>query len=92
MSGDQHILTEAEIEDIVERGARRAIRGTLISLGVDADNPLETQQDFAALRDWRTTMTAIRSRGLKTVVAVLVTGLLAALWVGIKSYFPHSAP
>lgn len=45
--------TKALMEDVADRAARRAVVETLTGLGVDHKNPLETQRDFAALRDFR---------------------------------------
>lgn len=75
--------TKALIEDVAQEAANKAVEGALTKLGVDHQNPIEMQQDFARLREWRTSVDAIRRKGILTVVGVLVTGALAALWVGL---------
>ncbi len=45
--------TELLIRQVAEETARRAVNSTLTSLGIDHENPLETQQDMAALRELR---------------------------------------
>ena len=35
---------------------------------------------------WRTTTGAIKSKGLMTLMGILVSGLVAAAWVGIKDF------
>ena len=43
----------ALIEQIAQMTASRAVEKTLISIGVDHNNPIEAQRDMAALRDLR---------------------------------------
>ena len=45
--------TELLIRQVAEETARRAVESTLTMLGVDTENPLETQRDMAALRELR---------------------------------------
>ena len=74
------VLTVDELRklahDVVER--------TLTSFGIDVENPLEVQKDFARLREWRTAMDAMQRRGLMVVAGFLVSGLLAAIVIGVK--------
>jgi len=44
-------LTEAQVANIAERAADRATRQTLLTLGIDVDNPLDAQRDFAVMRE-----------------------------------------
>ena len=45
--------TKAMVERVAEQAAEQAVQKVLTSLGVDHVNPLETQRDMAALREWR---------------------------------------
>ena len=45
------MLDEADIAAIAERAADRAVRGMLTTLGIDVDDPLAAQKDFAILRE-----------------------------------------
>lgn len=65
---------------------REAVRETFLMLGVKVDDPIEVQKDFQHLREWRNTTESIKSKGLLTVMGILVSGMLAALWVGIKEF------
>ena len=76
-----HYLTRAEIADVVQQ----TVQETLISMGVDTSDPIEMQRDFQSLRDWRRTSEALRSKGLLTLVGILVAGVLGALVVGVRS-------
>lgn len=75
-----------ELKSLVETTAKETVRETLIQLGADVDNPLEMQDDFRTLREWRRSMDSIRTKAVTATVGVLVAGLLAAIWLGIKSY------
>lgn len=65
---------------------REAVRETFLMLGVKVDDPIEVQKDFQHLREWRTTTDSIKSKGLLTLMGILVSGLVAAAWVGIKDF------
>lgn len=45
----------------------------------------EGAKDFAYLRELRTTAESIKSKTLATVVGILITGVLSAVFLGIKS-------
>lgn len=98
--------TELLIRQVADETARRAVMSTLTTLGIDADNPLETQRDMAALRElrelvhdeefrkdlayirsWRLAMNKMQNKGLLTVVAVIVAGICAAVWAGVRTLF-----
>lgn len=68
---------------------REAVEQTLMTLGVDVKNPLQMQQDFARLREWRLAMDGVRRRGLKAVSGLLISGLIAALILGLKEQLQH---
>lgn len=46
--------TRVIVERVAQEAAHEAVTATLTSLGVDAQDPLEAQRDFAALRELRT--------------------------------------
>ena len=98
--------TELLIQQVADETARRAVESTLTMLGIDHENPLETQQDMAALRElrelvhdeefrkdlayirsWRLAMSKIQSKGILTIVGLVVAGICAAVWAGVKAYF-----
>lgn len=45
--------TKLILEKVAAEASERAVQKALTSLGVDHVNPLETQRDMAALREWR---------------------------------------
>lgn len=75
-------FSRSELRDLV----RDTVRETLSSLGADVANPQEMQRDFAALREWREGVTAVRKKAILTIVGTVLTGLGVALWLGIKHW------
>jgi hypothetical protein len=73
-------MEEKDMKQIV----KEAVKETLVSLGIDACDPMETQQDFHFLRDLRLTTGKIKSKARLAVVGVLVAAALGVLWIGIK--------
>jgi hypothetical protein len=71
-------------EKQVTRIVARTVRETLIELGIAHDAPLEMQKDFQVLREWRLASEAIRRKGVLTVFGIVIAGITAAFWVGLK--------
>lgn len=68
-----------EIREIANEAAEQTIKKLFLTLGVDISDPdaiLATQRDFQHMRVWRESSDAIKRHSLKTIVTVLVTGLL----------------
>ena len=97
--------TRLMVQEVAQEAAERAVAKALVSLGVDPSNPIETQKDMAALREWRELVSSeefqrdmmhlrkwrkavdsVQSKGMMSATGVIIGGLLAAAWVGIKSY------
>lgn len=80
---DPHGLTADEARVLI----RETVRETLLTLGLSTDDPIQVQKDFQHLREWRQTTEAVKSKALLAVVGVIVSGLVAAMWMGVKKYF-----
>ena len=76
-------LTKGELKEIVSE----SVHETFTLLGLDHENPLEMQRDFQYLREWRIASEKIKSQGLMVSIAVIITGLCGALWLGFKQMF-----
>lgn len=74
------ILTKDEIRHLICQGVEDA----MTKLGMDASNPLEMQRDFQHLRDWRLSVQSAKAKGILAVVGVLVSGMIGALFLGVK--------
>lgn len=71
-----------QLENIVAE----SVKQTLTALGIDSSNPLEMQKDMQHLRDWRQSVNQIRNKSMMTVIGIVVTGLVGAVWVGIQHF------
>ncbi len=84
MKNDQHVtMSEKELRTLISA----TVKDTLLSLGVDNTDPIEMQKDFQHLREWRLSTDAAKRKGVLAVVTVVVTGVLGAIAMGVKSYF-----
>lgn len=88
---DRDVVKDALREVLAEQTPRRAIirqtvHETLAELGVDHESPMDMQKDFAHLRDARVTMEQVRSKGILTIMGFLITGMIAAIWLGVKTF------
>jgi hypothetical protein len=77
-------LDTDEIREI-ERIVAESVRQTLIQLGIAAADPIEMQRDMQHLREWRKSMESIKAKTWMTILTVFLSGLLAALWLGMKA-------
>ncbi len=75
----------ASVEDVV----RSSVRETLITMGMDASNPLKLQENMAFLRDLQAAHEAVKSKGILVIVGMLVTSVAAAAWLGFKGMVAH---
>jgi len=78
---EAHRPVTMNVQDVV----RTAVQETLITLGMDASDPLRIQKDMAFLRDMRQAHGAMKSKGILVLVGLAVSGAAAAAWVGIKA-------
>lgn len=81
--GEHSHLTSTEIEIIVVK----AVRQTLMTLGVDLSTSAEVravQSDFAYMRRQRIGAENIAEWFKKSIVVIIASGALYALWAGIR--------
>jgi hypothetical protein len=80
-------MTHSEIQHIASESAKAAVRETLLTLGVNIGEPeavKKMQQDFAYLRDWREASGTIKARTITTIVGILVSGVVGAIWIALS--------
>jgi hypothetical protein len=78
------MMTEDEARKIAKEAAKEALHDMLVALGVDPEDELENQKDFAFVRDWRLSSQAVKRQGLAAAVGVIVIGVLGLVWLAIK--------
>ena len=78
----QEVLASSTTRDLIQG----TVRETLLQLGLDPKQPLEAQKDLAALRSWRLASGEIQKRGVLTAIGIMVSGILALLIVGFRTW------
>jgi hypothetical protein len=71
--------------DDVDTVVLKTIATILTSFGIEEEDRKELRSDFQHLRKWRKGVEQVERLGWGTVITVIVTGALGALWVGIKT-------
>jgi hypothetical protein len=77
---EQQRIREESIDAIV----LKAVASTLTSFGIEEDDRRELKADFHHLRRWRKSVEQALSYTFKAAITVVVTGLVGAVWLGIK--------
>ncbi len=81
MLAEERRLHYGDIDAIV----LRAITIILTSFGIEEEDRRELRADFEHLRRWRKSVEQVQSYTFKAVVTVIVTGLVGAVWLGVKA-------
>jgi hypothetical protein len=78
---EQQKLRHDDIDAVV----LKAVSTTLTSFGFDEQDRRELRADLQHLRSWRRSVEQAQSYTFKAVITVIATGLLGAVWLGVKS-------
>jgi hypothetical protein len=78
---EQQGIHHAEIDAVV----LKTVATILTSFGIEEGDRRELRADFQHLRRWRRSVEQAQSYTFKAVITVIVTGLLGAIWLGIKA-------
>ena len=78
--------SDPEFREELKEIVAESVRQTLMQLGIASNDPIEMQRDMQHLREWRRTMDTIKSKGLLTIIGMFCTGIMAAIWLGIKEF------
>lgn len=76
----QHKLQQESIDAIV----LKTVASVLASFGIEDDDRKEVRADFQHLRRWRKSVEQAQSYTFKAVITVIATGLMGAVWLGVK--------
>lgn len=80
MAEERRQLAEGQDEIVL-----KTISTILTSFGIDDEERSDIRADLIHLRKWRKSVESVESFGMRAVVTVIVTGLIAALWLGFKA-------
>lgn len=75
------VLSEQELEDLIERAISRAFT----KFGIDTDHPLEVQRDLQFVRDWRTTTESLKGKTIVVAIGIVVAGAMGVFWLGLRA-------
>ena len=81
------MMTEDQIESVVERAIVKAFRDLGIYAGGDAGEIFEVRRDMSFLREWRQTCEQVRSKGTLAVLSMMLTAIAALLVLGTRQFF-----
>jgi len=79
------IIMDEELKKAIRCAVREGIEDALTKYGVDTTDPNAMQADMLYLRKSRTGSDEIIKWTKRSCIAAAVSGLLVALWQGIKS-------
>ena len=71
-------------QESVDAIVLKAVASVLASFGIEDDDRRELRADFQHLRRWRKSVEQAQSYTFKAVITVLATGLMGAVWLGVK--------
>ncbi|MGY3477445.1 hypothetical protein [Bradyrhizobium ottawaense] len=77
---EQHRVQQESVDAIV----LKAVASVLASFGIEDDDRKELRADFQHLRRWRISVEQAQSYTFKAVITVIATGLMGAVWLGVK--------
>lgn len=72
---------EKMLDDVVIR----AVGTILTSFGMEEEDRLELRADFVHLRKWRKSVEQAQSVTFRAIIMVVVSGIIGAIWLGIKT-------
>lgn len=78
---EQDRLHKDHLDDVV----LKTIATILTSFGIEEEDRKELRADFSHLRRWRKSVEQAQGYTFKVVVTMIVTGLVGALWLGVKT-------
>jgi 2-iminoacetate synthase ThiH len=83
---DKRMLTEEELERMLDRAAKRGARAALAEIGLHDE---QASKDIGDLRDlmvsWRETRRAAWTTTVKIVTTSLLLFIAGAVWLSVKS-------
>src|SRR5215470_9729961 len=68
----------------IDAAVQRAVASILTSFGIEEEDRKELRADLQHLRRWRKSVEQAQSYTFKAVVTVIATGLVGAVWLGVK--------
>ena len=64
-----------------------ALNKKLLTLGIDVSKPIESQEDFRFLRQFRINTGLVKIRTIITAFSIIMAGILALMWIAVTGQF-----
>jgi hypothetical protein len=71
--------------DDIDAVILRTVATILTSFGIEEEDRKEIRADFVHLRKWRKSVEQAQTYTFKAILTVIATGILGALWMGLKA-------
>ncbi len=84
-------IPEDKLRKMMEEAAEEGTRRAFLSMGMNINDPIETQKDMAYVRLQRLASEQMGKVVRRTVLAILLTGICSAAWVGFQ-FAVHKPP
>ena len=81
---DRRKAQEVLMREIASAAAHEAVKETLLAMGINPNNPIEVQEDFAWVRKYRELSEKVGSRILLTIMTLLTAGIAGMIWKSIE--------
>lgn len=78
---EQQRIHDNDIDVVVDR----AITTVLSSFGFEEEDRREMRSDFQHLRRWRKSVEQAQGFTFKAAISIIVSGVLGAVWLGLKA-------
>ena len=81
-------LTPAQIEAIAAEASKKAVRETLLTLGIDISKPesvIRAQEDFQFLRAWREAKGKFVGGGILAFAGLFISGIAGLIWAAVRN-------
>jgi hypothetical protein len=78
-------MTNDDLKEAIREAVRDGIEETLTKYGIDTSSPSSMQADMIYLRKSRTGSDEVAKWIKRSIITVAISGMLLALWQGIKT-------
>ena len=78
-------MNAGDMEKLAKAVVKETVKETFLTLGLNIDDPISVQNQFAFLRNLHYSMRHVRNTIIAGVLGMLVTGAGWAFWAGFKA-------
>ena len=79
------IIVQGAVQKALAAAVEPAVQG-VVTNGIDQNDRKEIREDLRHLRRWRKSVEQAQTLTFTAVIGTIATGILAAVWMGIKVY------